>query len=483
LNLTTIKNRITNTFYSIIPETLKDKTSTVIIWILFGLIIRLVLMPLFAHADFTTTMWISFTLADKHQLIASADPPAIFLVLGGFYSTVFSLFSGNFTSLLTSNISFTPPAILPTLALVQPGINSALLIGKIPYLILDLASAIFLLNFFNDGKKGLLAMKLWLLCPVSIFISYMVGQYDIFAVSFIIMSLYCLKKNKFGWCMLFLGLAGAFKIIGLALIPFVLLFFWNSNKDKLLLQKIFTTVKYLAIGLLPFVIFPIASLIPQYYESVNAALPIGTMYNGFFGSVFYSRGMVGQPFLSGLISFIINYSISIQTQQVIQDVLYFIPLIFTGLLLVAIYSKELSINRIIRLFTIFLLAYYASTLFLPQWFMWIQPFLILLAVQNRAFLKLYLLLIPFYFIYIWYWDAELTVKILAPTISQSLFWTGPLTFMNNIGLPGMQIINISRTIFSAICLFTIFYILKDSFSIFSWQKNKTEIDKKPFIPT
>ena len=82
------------------------------------------------------------------------------------------------------------------------------------------------------------------------------------------------------------------------------------------------------------------------------------------------------------------------------------------------------------------------------------------------------MLIPLYFVYIWYWDAALTVNLLAPIIPQALFWIGPLTFMNNLGLPGIQIISIFRTIFSAICLFIVFYILKDSFFKFSREKKE-----------
>ena len=113
------------------------------------------------------------------------------------------------------------------------------------------------------------------------------------------------------------------------------------------------------IGLCPLVVFLIAYVIPQAYESLNAALPLGTMYNGFFGTVFYLEQF--HSLASGLISFLLNYSLSIQTQVIIQDVLYFIPFLYTGIFLVALYIKQLS-EKVTKLFTIFLyrlLCFYA----------------------------------------------------------------------------------------------------------------------------
>ena len=212
----------------IIPSSLISRRSSILKWILIGIAIRFLVMPLFSHTDFITTLWISFTFATKNQLIHSVDPPAIFFVLGSFYKSAAPLFPQAFLNFLTSNIAFTPPTLLQNFSLLQPGINSVLLIGKIPYLLLDIASAFILLHLFNDENKAFFAFKLWLFNPISIFVCYIFGQTDIFAVFFIILALYFLKNGKFASTVLSLSFGGVFKVIGLSLIPLVTVHFWKK---------------------------------------------------------------------------------------------------------------------------------------------------------------------------------------------------------------------------------------------------------------
>jgi hypothetical protein len=420
-------------------------------------------MPLFAHSDLTTTLWISFTWISKHQLLLSSDPPAIFIVLGSFYQLMAQFFSPQFVNYITSGTAFTPNNLLPVFALLEPGINSVLLIAKLPFLLLDVAASFVMLNLFEDGNKAFSAFKLWLLCPVSIFVSYVFGQYDIFPVFFILLALFFLKKNKFSWSLLFLGLGSVFKVIGAALIPLVIVYFIKVNKIKTLKAKVLSASRLTVLALLPLIVLPILfSVVPQYYESVNYALPRGSLFNGFFGNTFYSRGTEAQPFISGLLTFLLDFSASLQT-YLASDTLFLVPFSYAIVFLAVIYTKELSFEKIYGYFTIFLLSYYAFSLFLPQWFLWVQPFLILLIIENRkVFFKLYLFLIPLYFIYIWQWDSGLTTHLLIPTVYQAMFWAGPIKALSDIGLQPNAIIGLFRTFFSAVCIFTAFCITKET---------------------
>jgi hypothetical protein len=66
-----------------------------------------------------------------------------------------------------------------------------------------------------------------------------------------------------------------------------------------------------------------------------------------------------------------------------------------------------------------------------------------------------------FFIYIFYWDAALTTNLLIPVLPQAWLWPGPLSILNGIGLPGIQILNIFRSFLSAICIFVSFIVLKE----------------------
>ena len=465
MNLSLLKRGV-NIVSNIIPKQLHSRTGSILRWLAIGIAIRFILMPILAGPDYMTTLWISSTLMKNGQLIFSNDPPMIFFLLSSFYKITLPLYPSGFIDFLTSGISFTP-SNFQIYALLQPGINTVLFLSKIPFLLFDVLSAFFILHLFSDGKKALAAFKIWLINPIVIMVSYVYGQFDIFLVFFIIMALYFLKTKRFGWAMLAIGIGGIFKIVSLGLLPLVAIGYWKDRKGETPITKFLKMGKIIAIGLLPLLSIPIIFFgVSQYYESVNFAQPTGSWFNGFYGTIFYTRGIPAPPFYSGLLTFLIDFSISLRTQSVIPDAVYFIPLVYTLVLLGAIYEKTLPYEKTYKYFTVFLLAYYAFSLFHVQWFLWVQPFLIMLVLENKkAYGKLFSLLIPLFFIYTFQWDADLTSRLLTPIIPQALYWPGPITLMNNINLPAYPIVGFFRTIFSAICVFMIFYIVRGSFWI------------------
>jgi hypothetical protein len=465
----------TSKISNVIPQKLTSRTSSILRWTAIGIAIRFLLMPILAGPDFMTTLWISFTLVKNNQLIFSNDPPAIFFLLSGFYNLMLAFFPSGFFNFITSGTTVTPPSF-QLFALLQPGINTVLFISKIPFLLFDVLSAFLILHLFSDETKAFTAFKIWLINPVVLVVSYVHGQFDIVPVFFIILALYFLKKKRFGWTMLTIGFGGVFKIISLALLPLIAISAWKALEGETQKTRLFKISRILVLGLLPLLSIPaILISVTQYYESVNFVLPLGSMFNGFFGKTFYTRGIIGQPFYSGLLTFLLDFSISLRTQSLIPDFIYFIPFVYTLLLLGAIYERKLPFEEVCKYFTVFLLAYYAFSLFHSQWFLWIQPFLILLVVENRRIYgKLFALLMPLYFLYTLQWDAALTARLLTPMIPQALFWPGPITVMNNIGLPAFQIISLFRTVFSAICVSIIFYIVKTSFWV--RERKESELD-------
>jgi hypothetical protein len=463
--MTDLRNGFLKAISGVIPASLRYKTGSILKWVAVGCAIRLALMPIFAHPDLAATIWVSLTWITKNQIIISQDPAAVFFFLGNFYRLIMPIFPSPFVNFLNAGISYTPQSTLIIYGLLQPGVRTAIFIAKLPFLLLDVSSAFIILHLFDDGQKAFRALKLWILNPVVLYVSYIFGQYDIFAVFFIFVSLFFLRKKKFAWSMVALGFACAFKIIGVALMPLVVIYFLKTKKFANLGTKIFRLGSIVLLGLLPLIFFTIVySQTPTYYESVNFVLPQGAhwAFNGFFGHTFYSRGVpVTSPLFSGVFAYLLDFSISFRNYQLPTDIIYLVPLVYGLILLAALYTKDMSFEKVCGYFAAFLLTYYAFSLFLPQWFLWIQPFLIILAVNNRkVFQKLYVLMLFLYFLYIWQWDAGLTTNLIAPLFPQAVFWPGPLALIDATGFNRYQIVGLFVTMFSATCLFTIFCIYR-----------------------
>jgi hypothetical protein len=335
----------------------------------------------------------------------------------------------------------------------QPGILSYIIVTKIPFLVFDFALALLLLRLIDDGKKATFAFKLWMMNPITLYISYAMVQYDIIPTFFFMLALYFFKKQKENWTAASLGLSSAFKIFGLMLVPPIILISMKNHKGWTKKMKhLFLT---LGISLFPLVVVQIAtSLIPVYYEPANMA-SLKFDINGFFGTTYYSRGEPAPSIFNTLSFFITDYSVGLKTLANTPDVIYLFPLMYGLFLLAIAYWREWPFGRVSKAFLVFFLAYYASNLFLPQWFLWALPLLIILVAEDRnRFFRFYLLLISLFFFYNLYWDAMNTSQLLIPIVHQAYFWPGPI----GLGV-SYQAINIFRAIFSAVCIFMIVLIL------------------------
>jgi len=419
--------------FNILPPHVAPYSSTLIRWMIVGYIIRVALIPLFPDRDPLTLMRVSFILKERHQLIPTAYPEPITYLFAFLYS-VFDPFlsKGVFNDYFT-NTAYTPDLLSIPFHVSEHGLFTHLFMLKMVFLAFDLLLGLTLLYLLKDGKQSLLAFKLWMINPISIYVSYAVGQYDIIPVFFIMLSLYFLQTDRMKLTMLSLGVAGAFKTFALLFVLPITLFFVKGFRS--LKEKVAGFLLLMAVSLLPVVLSKIAAyLTPVYYLPTNMASSQFDV-NGFFGNTLYLHGRPGSPPLIGLSIFSLEYSLSFKTFALFHDVIYVFPLIYALLLLALIYRKNISFKSLWKGMLVFLLVYYASSLFHPQWFLYVQPFLTLLVIDDFKFLKAYVALIPLYFVYILYWSPE------------------AVAFMDAIGLPGLEIISIFRSIFSGVCIF------------------------------
>jgi uncharacterized membrane protein len=222
-----------------------------------------------------------------------------------------------------------------------PNLPYYLLILKFPYIVLDLLLA-YLLYKITSSKK---ILYFWLFNPVSIYLIYIVQNFDILPVFLTVLSFYWIK-SKPSLSFLVFGLAIAFKLYPLMLLPFFLLY-QSKNIPKLF--------KYSLIALLPTVI----SILP--YASSQA------FWQSFFGS--------------GL------------TQKIIELKIYNLPIfpvIYLLIILLSLFIKKVDLS--FQIFLVFLL-FISTVNFHPQWILWFLPFIFVLKNISRPSVYLPLTLI------------------------------------------------------------------------------------------
>lgn len=222
-----------------------------------------------------------------------------------------------------------------------------MLILKIPYLILDIWLGILLLKIFKNSKL----FYIWLFNPISIYLIYILGNFDILPSFLTVLSFYFLRKNKLIYSYLSIGVAIALKMYPVIFVPFI--FFYNP-KDFL------KHLKYCWFSLIP-ILLTVLPLITQL-----------SFTNSFFGS--------------GL------------TQKILEYKLLNIPIfpIFYLLILINyIFSKskykfELAVSQ---MFFVFI----GLVKFHPQWIIWFLPFVLVIFINSKNINKTY---ISFFFILI-----------------------------------------------------------------------------------
>lgn len=354
-------------------------------WILVAIFIRLILAATTLHPD----LW-AFSLSGKifveegvlniykylYNLPQGSPylnygrdfftyPPLTYFVLGffrfflnpffgtGFYENLFTNFGGAFNIL---------------------GIFQHALLVKLPYLIFDLPIAFLLTEFFKEEKMKRLAFLFWILNPVSLYTSFMIGQFDVIPTFFVVLSLVLAQKNKSSLALISLGVGGAFKVFPLLLIPFTVIILGKNIRERL---------KLLALGSLPYALTVLPFISSQAFRST---------------ALFSSQSqkfLYAQVNLSG------------------ADVLYLFLVFYFILLFFAI---GLSAQRDIlwKFYLAVFLLLFASTNYHPQWFLWVMPLLIVFLVNNPEKWFLPILLFALFIGVTLFFEPSLSVGLFAP---------------------------------------------------------------------
>jgi len=224
-----------------------------------------------------------------------------------------------------------------------------LLLLKIPYLLLDLGIAYLLYQISKSPK----ILYIWLLNPLSFYLIYILGNFDILPVFLTLLSLYLLK-SKTNLSLILFGLAIALKLYPLIFLPFYL--FSISKKPLVVIKNSIIALLPLILTIIPFINSP-------------------PFWQSFFGS--------------GL------------TQKIIELKYFNIPIfpvIYLSIILQSYFSNSKDLAK--NIFYLFLL-FISTVNFHPQWLLWFLPFIFLLKnFSHKKFIIPFIFLNILIFIYI-----------------------------------------------------------------------------------
>lgn len=389
-------------------------------WIVIGLLLRLIFISITLHGDLLHMNWTAHFLTYQGYLIPGEmrHPPLLYYTMS-FFQLLFKPVMPLYADGLSPAISWTQ----------GPHLFWYLFLLKSYYLIFDLGVAFLLLRLIKDGKKRLLAFRLWMLNPVVIFTSYFQGQFDVVPTFFVVLSLYYIVKNKLASSFFWLGIGAALKNFPFFfLIPAIILL--GKTKVKKLTFLLLGTVPYLVL------MYPYLGAL-GFKDNVMT-----TKYNQTFLNFRFSLGAFDTVYV-----FVVGYTLI---------------LIFTYFYSQTKESED-SFRRLWQTTLVICLWLYATSLFHPQWFVWVMPLLILLVVESKALRFFYWVLVICFFVYTFNWRKSLSWDLFSPL---------NLSFFNNLPspydiishyYPAGTLVGISRSIFSGVSFFLIYWVLKQFF--------------------
>lgn len=202
--------------------------------------------------------------------LSATWPPLYYLTIGT-YLYILELLQLLDKSLFTTNAC-------PVFELILN--KSFLFLAKLPFLLLHFASAWVFSLFF--GTKRLQWFLLWLLNPVSVFVNFIQGQFEIMATFPLLAAFYFAKKDKFFLCALLLGIGGAYKHFPFLLSPLFAITVTHSLSKRVLFL-IITAIPYL-LSLIP--VFNQDFLQSLQFSENYKMLDVGFSFGGFKVSVY-----------------------------------------------------------------------------------------------------------------------------------------------------------------------------------------------------
>lgn len=376
------------------------KINKFVLIIALGIILRLTLASVSYHSDIQTLTFAGQIINQGHILdfydylpnLPQNDqilkifptslfnyPPLVYFAVSVPATVFLFLINSTFQQTFIYNISQ---------VFGDPNLFLQLLLFKLPYIVYDIVIAVLIMKVFQSSRERFLGLLLWMLNPVNLYATYMVGQFDIIPTFFVTLSLFLIYTRKVGdkrllLAALMLGIGAAVKIFPLFfLVPIASLS--DNWKERF---KIFI------VGFIPYLLSILPFIFSQGFRST--ALVANQTLKSLYAQVPVSGG---------------------------ESIILFISVLaFIYIVMLRIKGIEILIWQ---RYLVAILPFYIFTHFHPQWFLWIAPMLVIELIKNKFQNLLPLIIMLFSFVgSLFFFDPGLTINLFAP-IAPSLY-NGP----------------------------------------------------------
>jgi hypothetical protein len=299
-----------------------------------------------------------------------------------------------------------------------------LFIFKSLYLIFDIIAAFIITRFYKNRDNKARVFKYWMLSPLIIFIVYMIGRLDIIPVAFLILAFYLAKSGRRDLSYFIFILAAFMRFFPLLVLPFFIGYISRKKRD------------YFAYGGISISIFAIIELSYRFVFSKSLFMEIISSYH--FELLFI------RPI--GLFPY---------------DKIIIFPLLYVTALVFYFRSKDKDLALFIKYGAIVYLLFFATSVFYPQYFLWVFPFLLFLLIQDKKLIILHIIQFIFFLLLIpFWWKWPYSNKLFA-AIDFEFFDRFPnLDEMVQISYPALLFENIFRIVFVLITLSMVYLIMQ-----------------------
>jgi hypothetical protein len=389
-----------------------------IVFMLLGLLVRLLLMPFSLHVDPQFTGDIA-AIPEAVQAWNSAEsekrsflyPPLAYLTFSVYLLGV----ARPFTADLMQKPIYGLEARFNWLS--SPDVFRNLFTLKALYLLPDLGIMILLWKMFQERPaRARTVLLLWALNPLVLHSAYFHGQFDLIPLFFVVLSMLFAKKGQATWAALFMGIGACYKSFPfLFLLPLVLI----------LTKNWLVRLKLILVGTLPYILLQLL----------------------FLGSYRPQASISFERF------FVAGYDLGNGAQ------IFFFFVLYAILLWYLYFRKAHTFADFWQSCLIILLVYYQFSYFDLHYWVWIIPFAIIFWGEHTD------KAIPFYLVI-----GLFLLVLLAPTpLGRFLAPISPRFFLRlpsllealSPYLPMLFMINVVRSLLAGTCFYLAWHVLRE----------------------
>lgn len=359
--------------------------------ILAGIILRVIVMPFFSQIDMISGLWVPYMMYYHNPVYYATDPEASFHLINQIFHFPIMMFSKYIFSDLFSLWEKIPFDYNISGVYNLSELKTCfriLFLNKITFLIADIICLVLLLNYFKKSKNIIKGLAFWSFNPIIIYVAYMIGRFDLYAIIFIIAGFLMFEYNKKNLGVLCFGIAAAFRQYPVLLFPFIIVIISKNFKEF---------IKYCIIIIAPLIIYNLLHNIPAYISNVSVKAPTAVVANDQHSNMLF------------------HYQFS---NLVLFPFFYFLLLFWTYK------NLRLQPENLYKVVFCFFMILYSFANSEPQFFIWVIPVLAIVYIKEKVSTFELIIFFILFFANLLKWDKAYSTYLCLP-LNPELFYYLP----------------------------------------------------------